>query len=251
VGDGQPTTLGAGLTNEILSGTGTKKNGNGVSLQGEHTGEDLLTLKNIFHGCIVDVAGLCNCHLLWTTWRMSDMALSGILLWCGAVSSEVARATTVEAGVAGGGPTGRWCRQVHHRRAGAGASTEVGGEPIATADAGASAAPPVRVGRWSRGGTLTGTWQEHYVTRTYSYLLEVATRHSQVSTHPRNAVMTHHTTDVSPYHTIGIASSKPLLEVMGGLEFTSPSRRILTFLPCHRCVIIESKSLLPCHPSRL
>jgi hypothetical protein len=85
VGDGQPTTLGAGLTNEIMSGAGIKKNDNGVSLQGEHTGKDLLTLKNIFHGCIVDAAGLRNCHLLRTMWRMSDVALGGILLWCGAL----------------------------------------------------------------------------------------------------------------------------------------------------------------------
>jgi hypothetical protein len=34
---------------------------------------------------------------------MSDMALSGILLWRGALSSEVARATTIEAGVARSG----------------------------------------------------------------------------------------------------------------------------------------------------
>jgi hypothetical protein len=37
---------------------------------------------------------------------MSDVALSGILLWRGAILSEVAWATTVEAGVAGGGSSG-------------------------------------------------------------------------------------------------------------------------------------------------
>jgi hypothetical protein len=116
VGDGQPTTLGACLTDEIMSGVRIKKKDNGVSVQGEHIGEDLLTLGNIFHGCIVDPAGLRNRHLLWSTWWMSDMTLSGILLWHGALLSEVARATIVEAGVAGGGPSGRWCRQVHHRR---------------------------------------------------------------------------------------------------------------------------------------
>jgi hypothetical protein len=47
---------------------------------------------------------------------MSDVALRGIILWRGALSSEVARVTTVEAGVAEEGPSGRWCRQVHHRR---------------------------------------------------------------------------------------------------------------------------------------
>jgi hypothetical protein len=44
------------------------------------------------------------------------MALGGILLWRGALSSEVARATTVEAGVAGGGSSGRWCRQAHYKQ---------------------------------------------------------------------------------------------------------------------------------------
>jgi hypothetical protein len=39
---------------------------------------------------------------------------------------------------------------------------------------------------------------------------------------------------------IGTASSKPHLEAMG-LEFTSPGGRILTFLPCRKCVVTESK----------
>jgi hypothetical protein len=42
---------------------------------------------------------------------MADVALSGILLGRGALSCEVARAATVEAGMAGGGSGGRWCRQ--------------------------------------------------------------------------------------------------------------------------------------------
>jgi hypothetical protein len=40
---------------------------------------------------------------------MDDVALRGSLLRRGALSSKVARATTVEAGVAGGGSSGRWC----------------------------------------------------------------------------------------------------------------------------------------------
>jgi hypothetical protein len=75
----------------------------------------LLALGNILHGCVVDVAGLCNGHLQWTMWRMGDVALRGILLRRGALSSEVARATTIEAGVAEGDPSGWWCRQAHHR----------------------------------------------------------------------------------------------------------------------------------------
>jgi hypothetical protein len=69
-----------------------------------------------------------------------------------------------------------------------------------------------------------------YVTRTYSHLVEVATKYSQVSTLPRYAVVTHRTTDVSPYRTIEVASSKPRLRAMGP-EFTSLGTRILTFLP--------------------
>jgi hypothetical protein len=51
-----------------------------------------------------------------------------------------------------------------------------------------------------------------YVIRTYSRLAELTTRHSQVSTHPGYAVVTHRMTDISPYRTIGTASSKPRLE---------------------------------------
>jgi hypothetical protein len=88
----------------------------GTSVQGEHTSEDLLALGNILRGGVVYTAGLCNDHLLGTTWWMGDVALCGILLRRGALSSEVARVTTVEASVAGGGPSGGWCRQVHHRQ---------------------------------------------------------------------------------------------------------------------------------------
>jgi hypothetical protein len=42
-------------------------------------------------------------------WWMTDMALSGVLLWSSALLGEVANTTTVEADVAGGGPNGRWC----------------------------------------------------------------------------------------------------------------------------------------------
>jgi hypothetical protein len=73
-----------------MSGTGIKRNDNGVSVQGEHTSEDRLTLGNIFHGRIVDAAGLCNSHLLRTTWRVSDVALSGILHQRGELSSKLA-----------------------------------------------------------------------------------------------------------------------------------------------------------------
>jgi hypothetical protein len=99
------------------------------------------------------------------------------------------------------------------------------------------------------------TFNAAYVTRMYSRIAEVAIRHSQVCTRLGYAVVTRHTTDVSPYHTIGTASSKPRLGATG-TEFTSPETRMLTILPWRRCVIIEStwqkvntesKSLLSYH----
>jgi hypothetical protein len=113
--DGQLTFLNACLTNEVMSSTGIKQGGNRTSIQRKHTCEDLLALENVHHGGVVDVTGLHNGHLLWTAWRMSDVALSGILLQRGALPIEVARVTTVEVGVAGGSSSGRWCRQVKHR----------------------------------------------------------------------------------------------------------------------------------------
>jgi hypothetical protein len=84
------------------------------------------------------------------------------------------------------------------------------------------------------------TFNAAYVTRMYSRRVEVATRHSHVSTHPGYTVVTRRTMNVSPYHTIGTALSKPHLEATGP-EFTSPGGRIITFLPCRRCVVTESK----------
>jgi hypothetical protein len=114
--DGQLTFLNACLTNEVMSSTRIKQDNNRTSIQRKRTREDLLALRNILHSGVVDAAILYNGHLLRTVWWMSDMALSGILLRRGALPSEVARATTVEAGVAGGGSSGQWCRQAQHRR---------------------------------------------------------------------------------------------------------------------------------------
>jgi hypothetical protein len=55
----------------------------GVSIQAKHTSEDLLALGNILHGRAVDTTDLCNNYLMWTTWRVGDVALSGIFLWLG------------------------------------------------------------------------------------------------------------------------------------------------------------------------
>jgi hypothetical protein len=72
-----------------------------------------------------------------------------------------------------------------------------------------------------------------YITKTYSHLVKVVTRHSQVSTRLGYAVVTRRTTDASPYRTIGTASSKPHLETTGP-EFTSPGTRILTLAEVRR-----------------
>jgi hypothetical protein len=44
----------------------------------------------------------------------------------------------------------------------AGAGAEVGGEPTAATDADAGVVAAIEVGRWSRGGTPSGTSEEHY-----------------------------------------------------------------------------------------
>jgi hypothetical protein len=47
---------------------------------------------------------------------MGDVALSGVPLWHGGLSRNVAGAATVEAGIVGGGSNGQWHRQAWHRR---------------------------------------------------------------------------------------------------------------------------------------
>jgi hypothetical protein len=94
------------LVDEIMISPRIKQDDSRMPVQRKCTREYLLALENVFHSGVVDAAGLCNGHLRRTTWWMSDVALSGILLRSGALSSEVTRATTVEAGVAGGGSSG-------------------------------------------------------------------------------------------------------------------------------------------------
>jgi hypothetical protein len=59
--------LGACSADEIMIGSQIKQNDSRVPIQRKHTREDLLTLGNILHGGVVDVAGLSNNHLLRTT----------------------------------------------------------------------------------------------------------------------------------------------------------------------------------------
>jgi hypothetical protein len=113
--NGHLVFLSARSTDEIMTGSRIKQNDRRMFVQRKYTREDLLALENILHGSVVDATGLRNSHLLRTMWWMGDVALRGGLLRRGALSSEVARATTVEAGVAEGGLNSRWCRQVHHR----------------------------------------------------------------------------------------------------------------------------------------
>jgi hypothetical protein len=94
------------LVDEIMTSPRIKQDDSRMPIQRKCTREYLLALGNVFHSDVVDATGLCNGHLRRTTWWMSDVALSGILLRSGALSSEVARATTIEAGVAGGGSSG-------------------------------------------------------------------------------------------------------------------------------------------------
>jgi hypothetical protein len=82
----------------------------------KHTRKDWLVLGNAFHSGVVDTAGLANNDLLRTTWWMGGVSLSSVLLGRGALSREVARAATVEAGMDGGGSSGRWRRQARHGR---------------------------------------------------------------------------------------------------------------------------------------
>jgi hypothetical protein len=108
--------LSASSTDKVVSGTRIKQNDNGTSVQGEHTSEDLLTLGNILQVGVVDAASLGNSYCLGTTGWRGDVALRGSFIQRGALWSEVAQMTTVEACVAGGGSNGQWCQQAHHRR---------------------------------------------------------------------------------------------------------------------------------------
>jgi hypothetical protein len=66
--------------------------------------------------------------------------------------------------------------------------------------------------------------------------VEVATRHSQVSTRPVYAVMTRCMTDCNLYRTIGTVLKQHCFKGTGP-EFTSPSGKRLTFLPWRSCVM--------------
>jgi hypothetical protein len=102
--------LSACLTDEVMTSPRIKQDGSGMHVQRKRTHEDVLTLRNVFHDGVVDAADLRDSHLLRTTWWRGDVALRGSLLRRGALPSKVAGATTIEAGVAGGGSSGRWCR---------------------------------------------------------------------------------------------------------------------------------------------
>jgi hypothetical protein len=72
--------LGACFTDEIMTSSQIKQDDNRMSIQKKYTREDLLTLRNILHGSVVDAVGLHHDYLLRTTWQRGDVALHGTLL---------------------------------------------------------------------------------------------------------------------------------------------------------------------------
>jgi hypothetical protein len=84
--------LGACFADEIMTSSRIKQDDNGMSVQRKHTREDLLTLENILHSCIVDAASLGDGILLPTQ--------HVLLLWHSAITSIVASSTTIETDVA-------------------------------------------------------------------------------------------------------------------------------------------------------
>jgi hypothetical protein len=82
--------LSACLADEVMTSPLIKQDSSRMPIQRKRTREDLLALRNVFHGSVVDTAGLRNSHLLRTTWWMGDVALRGSLIWHGAFLSEVA-----------------------------------------------------------------------------------------------------------------------------------------------------------------
>jgi hypothetical protein len=86
--------LGAFFTDEIMTSSRIKQDDNGMSIQGKHTCDDLLALRNILHSCIVGVTSLDDGNLLPT--------LRVVLLWRSAITGKVASPTTVELDVAKG-----------------------------------------------------------------------------------------------------------------------------------------------------
>jgi hypothetical protein len=82
--------LTACLTDEVLTSPRIKQDGSRMPVQRKRTREDFLTLRNVFHGGVVDVAGLRDSHLLRTMWWRGDVALQGSLLQRCALPSEMA-----------------------------------------------------------------------------------------------------------------------------------------------------------------
>jgi hypothetical protein len=58
-----------------------------------------------------------------------------------------------------------------------GASAEVGGEPTTAANVDAGVGAAIKVDRWSRGGTPSGTSEEHYRMECTESLVELLPRH--------------------------------------------------------------------------
>jgi hypothetical protein len=82
--------LSACLTDEVMTGPRIKQDGSRMPVQRKHTREDVLALRNVFHGGVVDAARLRDSHLLRTMWWRGDVALCGSPLRRCALPSKVA-----------------------------------------------------------------------------------------------------------------------------------------------------------------
>jgi hypothetical protein len=68
------------LADEIMTSPRINQDDSRMPVHRKRTHEYLLALGNVLHSGVVDTTGLCNRHLRRTTWWMSDVALSVILL---------------------------------------------------------------------------------------------------------------------------------------------------------------------------
>jgi hypothetical protein len=71
--------LSACHADEVMTSPLIKQDGSRMTVQRKHTCEDLLALRKVSHGSVVDTASLRNSHLLRATWWMGDVALCDTL----------------------------------------------------------------------------------------------------------------------------------------------------------------------------
>jgi hypothetical protein len=69
--------LSACLTDEVMTSPQIKQDGSRMPIQRKHTCEDLLTLRNVLHGGVVDVVGLRGVSLRITLCGIFVIQLNG------------------------------------------------------------------------------------------------------------------------------------------------------------------------------